>query len=87
MNPESGGGAPAPDAPATLAIDGAIATITLNRPLAFNAIDPSISLCLEGIARHVEAAEQVTVVTVKGRAARSAPVVIFRPSPAMPVPW
>jgi len=39
MNFESGGGASAPEAPAMLAIDGAIATITLNRPHAFNAID------------------------------------------------
>jgi enoyl-CoA hydratase/carnithine racemase len=66
MNSESGSGAPAPEAPATLAIDSAIATITLNRPHAFNAIDPSISVCLEGLAKHIEAAEQVTVVIVEG---------------------
>jgi enoyl-CoA hydratase/carnithine racemase len=61
MNSESGSGAPA-----TLAIDGAIATITLNRPQAFNAIDPSISVCLEGLAQQIEAAEQLTVVIVEG---------------------
>src|ERR1700688_990551 len=66
MNSESGNGAPAPAAPATLGIDGAIATITLNRPHAFNAIDPSISVSLEGLAQQVEADEQLTMVIVEG---------------------
>jgi enoyl-CoA hydratase/carnithine racemase len=66
MNSESGSGAPAPEAPTMLAIEGAIATITLNRPHAFNAIDPSISVRLEGLAQQIEAAEQLTVVIVEG---------------------
>ena len=32
-----------PDEPALLSVDGPIATITLNRPAAFNAIDLSIA--------------------------------------------
>ncbi|MCC8952098.1 enoyl-CoA hydratase/isomerase family protein, partial [Bradyrhizobium sp. Pear77] len=36
-----------PNDPALLRIDGAIATITLNRPAAFNAIDMTIAKRLE----------------------------------------
>ena len=48
-------GASLPDDPALLRIEGAIATITLNRPAAFNSIDLSIAKKLEQLGAEVEA--------------------------------
>jgi enoyl-CoA hydratase/carnithine racemase len=54
------------DDPALLRTEGAIATITLNRPAAFNAIDLSIAKRLEAIAAQVTASEDVRVVVIEG---------------------
>ena len=43
------------DDPALLRIEGAIATITLNRPTAFNSINLAIAQKLEALAAQVEA--------------------------------
>ncbi|MGY4568915.1 enoyl-CoA hydratase/carnithine racemase [Bradyrhizobium sp. USDA 3256] len=60
--------APAPSAtdPALLRIDGAIATITLNRPAAFNAIDMTIAKKLEQLSAEVEANKDVRVLVIEG---------------------
>jgi enoyl-CoA hydratase/carnithine racemase len=55
-----------PDDPALLRIDGPIATITLNRPAAFNAIDLSIARKLEQLAAQVEADDDVRVLVIEG---------------------
>jgi enoyl-CoA hydratase/carnithine racemase len=55
-----------PDDPALLRIDGATATITLNRPAAFNSIDLSIARKLEQLAAHVEASEEIRVLVIEG---------------------
>jgi enoyl-CoA hydratase/carnithine racemase len=55
-----------PDDPALLRIDGPIATITLNRPAAFNSIDLSIAKKLEQLGAAVEAAEDVRVLVIEG---------------------
>src|SRR5579863_6826700 len=52
--------------PALLAIDGAIATITLNRPAAFNAIDLSIAKKLEELAAEVESSDAIKVLVLEG---------------------
>lgn len=52
--------------PALLAVDGAIATITLNRPAAFNAIDLSIAKKLEQLAGEVEASDEIKVLVIQG---------------------
>lgn len=52
--------------PALLAVDGAIATITLNRPAAFNAIDLSIAKRLERLAGEVEASDEIRVLVIQG---------------------
>src|SRR5579872_964621 len=52
--------------PALLAIDGAIATITLNRPAVFNAIDLSIAKKLEELAAEVEASSNIKVLVIEG---------------------
>lgn len=61
---------PTPDVtatePALLNIDGAIATITLNRPAAFNAIDLSIAKKLERLGAEVEANDHVRVLVIEG---------------------
>src|SRR6201747_707161 len=54
------------DEPALLRIDGAIATITLNRPGAFNAIDLSIARKLEQLAAQVEADDDIRVLVIEG---------------------
>jgi enoyl-CoA hydratase/carnithine racemase len=56
---------PATD-PALLRIDGPIATITLNRPAAFNAIDLSIAKKLEQLGAEVEANDDVRVLVIEG---------------------
>jgi enoyl-CoA hydratase/carnithine racemase len=55
-----------PDEPALLRIDGPIATITLNRPAAFNSIDLSIAKKLEQLAAQVEASAQFKVLVIEG---------------------
>src|SRR3981081_1063083 len=55
-----------PDDPALLRIDGPIATITLNRPGAFNAIDLSIARKLEQLAARVEADDDIRVLVIEG---------------------
>jgi enoyl-CoA hydratase/carnithine racemase len=63
---------PAPDVtatpadPALLSLDGAIATITLNRPAAFNAIDLSIAKKLEQLGAEVEANDDIRVLVIQG---------------------
>jgi enoyl-CoA hydratase/carnithine racemase len=52
--------------PALLAIDGPIATITLNRPEAFNSIDLSTAKRLEAIAAEIEASDDIKVVVIEG---------------------
>jgi enoyl-CoA hydratase/carnithine racemase len=54
------------DDPALLAIDGAVATITLNRPAAFNSIDLSIARKLEQLSAQVEADENIRVLVIQG---------------------
>jgi enoyl-CoA hydratase/carnithine racemase len=56
---------PASD-PALLRIDGPIATITLNRPGAFNSIDLSIAKKLEQLGAEVEANYDVRVLVIEG---------------------
>src|SRR6202021_3497422 len=55
-----------PDDPALLAIDGPIATITLNRPAAFNSIDLSIAQKLEQLGAEVEASDDIRVLVIRG---------------------
>ena len=52
--------------PARLGIDGPIATITLDRPAAFNAINLAIAKRLEQLAAQVEADETIRVLILKG---------------------
>jgi enoyl-CoA hydratase/carnithine racemase len=55
-----------PDDPALLRIEGPIATITLNRPAAFNSIDLSIAKKLEQLAAEVAADGSVRVLVIEG---------------------
>src|SRR5437763_1111552 len=55
-----------PDDPALLGIDGPIATITLNRPAAFNSIDLSIARKLEELSAQLEASDEIRVVVIEG---------------------
>jgi enoyl-CoA hydratase/carnithine racemase len=57
---------PAADDPALLTIDGAIATITLNRPAAFNSIDLSIAKKLEQLGAEIEANDDIRVLVIRG---------------------
>jgi enoyl-CoA hydratase/carnithine racemase len=52
--------------PAILTIDGPIATITLNRPAAFNAINLTIAQRLEQLAAEVEADNSIRVLVLQG---------------------
>ena len=52
--------------PALLAVDGAVATITLNRPATFNSIDLSIAKRLEALAAEVEASDDIKVLVIEG---------------------
>jgi enoyl-CoA hydratase/carnithine racemase len=52
--------------PALLAVAGAVATITLNRPASFNAIDLAIAKKLEQIAADVEASDEIKVLVIEG---------------------
>jgi enoyl-CoA hydratase/carnithine racemase len=58
--------APLPDDPALLHIDRPIATITLNRPAAFNSINLAIAQKLEALAADVEASEDIRVLVIEG---------------------
>jgi enoyl-CoA hydratase/carnithine racemase len=53
--------------PALFRIDGPIATITLNRPAAFNAIDLSIAKKLERLGAEVEASDDIRVLVIEGQ--------------------
>ena len=53
--------------PALLRIEGPIATITLNRPAAFNAIDLSIAKQLEQLSAEVEASDDIRVLVIEGQ--------------------
>jgi enoyl-CoA hydratase/carnithine racemase len=55
-----------PDDPALLRIEGPIATITLNRPAAFNSIDLSIAKKLEQLSAEVEASDDIRVLVIEG---------------------
>jgi enoyl-CoA hydratase/carnithine racemase len=55
-----------PDDPALLRIEGSIATITLNRPAAFNSIDLSIAKKLEQLGAQVEASPEIRVLVIEG---------------------
>ena len=55
-----------PDDPALLRVVGPIATITLNRPAAFNSIDLSIAEKLEQLAAEIEASDDVRVLVIEG---------------------
>src|SRR3989440_9826362 len=55
-----------PDDPARLRIEGPIATITLNRPSAFNSIDLSIAKKLEQLSAEVEANDDIRVLVIEG---------------------
>ena len=59
-------GASHPDDPALLRIEGPIATITLNRPAAFNSIDLSIARKLEQLGAEVEASDDIRVLVIEG---------------------
>jgi enoyl-CoA hydratase/carnithine racemase len=54
------------DEPALLAIEGPIATITLNRPTAFNSIDLSIAKRLEQLSAEIEASDDIRVLVIQG---------------------
>src|ERR1700716_1663865 len=64
--------APAPavaalsDDPALLRVEGPIATITLNRPAAFNSINLAIAKKLEQLAAEVEADDELRVLVPEG---------------------
>src|ERR1044072_6652221 len=53
-------------APALLRIEGPIATITLNRPAAFNSIKLSIAQKLEQLGTEVEATDDIRVLVMQG---------------------
>lgn len=55
-----------PADPAYLQIEGAIATITLNRPGSYNAINIEMARQLEALALRVEASEDVRVLIIRG---------------------
>src|SRR3954469_24444728 len=51
---------------ALLSIDGPIATITLNRPEAFNSVNLAIAQKLEQLAAEVEANDYIRVLVIQG---------------------
>jgi enoyl-CoA hydratase/carnithine racemase len=54
------------DDPALLRVEGPVATITLNRPSAFNAIDLPIAKKLEQLGEEVEAIDDIRVLVIEG---------------------
>ena len=76
-----------PDDPALLRIDGPIATITLNRPAAFNSVNLAIAQKLEQLAAYLEGADDIRVAgPSKAKAAPSRPAAICRRSALRPKP-
>src|SRR5947199_7481919 len=57
---------PLPDDPALLRIEGPIATITLNRPAAFNSVNLAIAQKLEQLAAEIEGNDSVRVLVIEG---------------------
>src|ERR1700710_846057 len=57
---------PLPDDPALLRIEGPIATITLNRPGAFNSVNLAIAQKLEQLAAEVEGNDDIRVLVIEG---------------------
>src|ERR1700754_1989529 len=57
---------PLPEDPALLRIEGPIATITLNRPGAFNSVNLAIAQKLERLAAEVEASDDIKVLVIEG---------------------
>src|SRR5882762_10595941 len=57
---------PLPDDPALLRIEGPIATITLNRPGAFNSVNLAIAQKLRQLAAEVEGNDDVRVLVIEG---------------------
>jgi enoyl-CoA hydratase/carnithine racemase len=55
-----------PDDPALLRIEGAVATITLNRPGAFNSVNLAIAQRLEQLAAEVEGNDDIRVLVIDG---------------------
>jgi enoyl-CoA hydratase/carnithine racemase len=55
-----------PDDPALLRVDGPVATITLNRPAAFNSINLAIAQKLEVLGAEVEANDDIRVLVIEG---------------------
>lgn len=55
------------DAPARLSVDGAVATIALNRPGRLNAIDVEAANCLRHLGAEVSARDDVRVLVIEGR--------------------
>src|SRR3954466_13057620 len=55
-----------PEDPALLRIEGAIATLTLNRPAAFNSINLAIAQKLERLAAEVEGNDDIRVLVIEG---------------------
>jgi len=55
-----------PDDPALLRVDGPIATITLNRPAAFNSINLAIAQKLEQLGAEVERNDAIRVLVIEG---------------------
>ncbi|MGT2504585.1 enoyl-CoA hydratase/isomerase family protein [Bradyrhizobium guangxiense] len=55
-----------PDDPALLKVDGPIATITLNRPAAFNSVNLAIAQKLEQLAAYVEGDDAIKVLVIEG---------------------
>jgi enoyl-CoA hydratase/carnithine racemase len=55
-----------PNDPALLRVDGPIATITLNRPAAFNSINLAIAQKLEALGAEVEASDDIRVLVIEG---------------------
>jgi len=55
-----------PEQPALLRIEGPIATITLNRPAAFNSINLAVAQKLEALGAEVEASDGVRVLVIEG---------------------
>ncbi|HLX15044.1 MAG TPA: enoyl-CoA hydratase-related protein [Bradyrhizobium sp.] len=52
--------------PALLRVEGPIATLTLNRPAAFNSIDLSIAKKLEQLSAEVESSDEIRVLAIEG---------------------
>ncbi|MDD1526313.1 enoyl-CoA hydratase [Bradyrhizobium sp. WBOS7] len=55
-----------PDDPALLKVDGPIATITLNRPAAYNSINLAIAQKLEQLAAYIEGDDAIKVLVIEG---------------------